>query len=191
MRSTPEIHFGKRFPMEQKFLKIYANGARKSRISPSDVPYPSYAKWPQNSLYQGETLPKHLVDIPILRYRRLIRPFSMKMVRYPQIRRNFYYCNIALFQKSRFGGFEPLLSDFCTNPRRWKLHLAASNRISENFEKSFRWSTFFLKLSIFWVQTPILAPLVAMIRIFTCLHSFTHFLPPTNRVCQNITYRLL
>ena len=44
MRSTPEIHFRKKFPMEQKFLKIYANGARKSRISLSDVPYPSYAK---------------------------------------------------------------------------------------------------------------------------------------------------
>ena len=41
------IHFRKKFPIEQKFLKNYASGARKTRISlsdVSDVSYPTYVK---------------------------------------------------------------------------------------------------------------------------------------------------
>ena len=43
----------------------------------------------------------------------------------------------------------------------------------------------------FWVQTQILAPPVARIKIFTKTHTFDHFPTPTSRICQTLAYNLI
>ena len=194
MRSTSETRLGLKFPVEPKFFQKVSGGARKSRFCLSGARRCAHSQTILGAPKFGGNCSKSIV----LRYAReldlLERWILLKNIRNFDFSRNrpkFLPLWNGQIWKITLFEFETPPSALCANPRSWKPHSVSFNEVWQNFQNWRPVEHFFPKIWVFWVQTRILAPPVAKIKIFTEIDSFAYFPPATNRVCGNIAHKLL